>query len=143
MDSTEHSSKVKSFMLDVLCPLITESDVVSNELLNVILTNLVEPHKRERKHAYTLAKELIVKTSETLEPYIQAVIHLPFPYNNQKVLWTTGVVPEHLHHSLKLIDLKQNSYIQLQKAAKLNTCLIVCKFLKDDDTWEIISMSYT
>ncbi|XP_073962358.1 cohesin associated factor B pds5 isoform X2 [Choristoneura fumiferana] len=70
--NTEHSSKVKSFMLDVLCPLITESDVVSNELLNVILTNLVEPHKRERKHAYTLAKELIVKTSETLEPYIQA-----------------------------------------------------------------------
>ncbi|XP_063369502.1 sister chromatid cohesion protein PDS5 homolog B [Cydia amplana] len=70
--NTEHSSKVKSFMLDVLCPLITESDVVSNELLNVILMNLVEPNKRERKHAYALAKELISKTSETLEPYIQA-----------------------------------------------------------------------
>ncbi|XP_050356035.1 sister chromatid cohesion protein PDS5 homolog B isoform X2 [Nymphalis io] len=70
--NTEHSSKVKSFMLDVLCPLITESDVVSNELLNVILVNLVEPNKREHKHAYSLAKELIVKTSETLEPYIQA-----------------------------------------------------------------------
>ncbi|XP_052745025.1 sister chromatid cohesion protein PDS5 homolog B isoform X1 [Bicyclus anynana] len=70
--NTEHSSKVKSFMLDVLCPLITESDVVSNELLNVILMNLVEPNKREHKHAYSLAKELIIKTSETLEPYIQA-----------------------------------------------------------------------
>ncbi|XP_028176870.1 sister chromatid cohesion protein PDS5 homolog B-B isoform X2 [Ostrinia furnacalis] len=70
--NTEHSTKVKSFMLDVLCPLITESDVVSNELLNVILTNLVEPNKREHKYAYALAKELIVKTSETLEPYIQA-----------------------------------------------------------------------
>ncbi|KAG7300964.1 hypothetical protein JYU34_015317, partial [Plutella xylostella] len=68
----EHSNKVKSFMLDVLCPLITESDVVSNELLNVLLTNLVEPHKRERKHAYALAKELLGKTSDTLEPYIQA-----------------------------------------------------------------------
>ncbi|CAH0596949.1 unnamed protein product [Chrysodeixis includens] len=70
--NTEHSTKVKSFMLDVLCPLITESDVVSNELLNVILINLVEPNKREHKHAYSLSKELIVKTSETLEPYIQA-----------------------------------------------------------------------
>ncbi|KAL0861628.1 hypothetical protein ABMA27_009125 [Loxostege sticticalis] len=70
--NTEHSTKVKSFMLDVLCPLITESDVVSNELLNVILMNLVEPNKREHKHAYALAKELIVKTNETLEPYIQA-----------------------------------------------------------------------
>ncbi|KAF9800244.1 hypothetical protein SFRURICE_010004 [Spodoptera frugiperda] len=69
---TEHSTKVKSFMLDVLCPLITESDVVSNELLNVILMNLVEPNKRDHKYAYSLAKELIVKTSETLEPYIQA-----------------------------------------------------------------------
>jgi sister chromatid cohesion protein PDS5 len=60
-------------MLDVLCPLITESDVVSNELLNVILINLVEPNKREHKHAYALAKELIIKTNETLEPYIQGV----------------------------------------------------------------------
>ncbi|GBP62684.1 Sister chromatid cohesion protein PDS5 homolog B-B, partial [Eumeta japonica] len=70
--SGEHSNKVKSFMLDVLCPLITESDVVSNELLNVILINLVEPNKRDKKHAYALANELIVKTSETLEPYLQA-----------------------------------------------------------------------
>ncbi|XP_013182149.1 PREDICTED: sister chromatid cohesion protein PDS5 homolog B [Papilio xuthus] len=69
--NTEHSTKVKSFMLDVLCPLITESDVVSNELLNVILMNLVEPNKRDHKHAYSLAKDLIVKTSETLEPFIQ------------------------------------------------------------------------
>ncbi|XP_047520595.1 sister chromatid cohesion protein PDS5 homolog B-B isoform X2 [Pieris napi] len=70
--NSEHSSKVKSFMLDVLCPLITESDVVSNELLNVILINLVEPNKRDNKHAYALAKELLAKTCDTLEPYIQA-----------------------------------------------------------------------
>ncbi|CAK1543464.1 unnamed protein product [Leptosia nina] len=68
----EHSSKVKSFMLDVLCPLITESDVVSNELLNVILINLVDPNKRDHKYAYALAKDLITKTCDTLEPYIQA-----------------------------------------------------------------------
>ncbi|XP_046390975.1 sister chromatid cohesion protein PDS5 homolog A isoform X2 [Ischnura elegans] len=67
----EHSGKVKSFMLDVLCPVITESDVVSNELLDIILMNVVEPNKSQRKNAYLLAKELVVKCSDTLEPYIQ------------------------------------------------------------------------
>ncbi|XP_046671895.1 sister chromatid cohesion protein PDS5 homolog B isoform X2 [Homalodisca vitripennis] len=68
----EHSSKVKSFMLDVLCPLITESDIVSNELLDIILMNIVEPNKSTRKNSYLLAKDLVVKCSDTLEPYIQA-----------------------------------------------------------------------
>ncbi|XP_019881586.2 sister chromatid cohesion protein PDS5 homolog B isoform X1 [Aethina tumida] len=68
----EHSGRVKSFMLDVLCPLITESDMVGNDLLDIILMNIVEPCKSQKKNAYFLAKELIVKTSETLEPYIQA-----------------------------------------------------------------------
>lgn len=68
----EHSGRVRSFMLDVLCPLITESDIVSNDLLDIILMNIVEPNKTQRKNACHLAKELIVKTSETLEPYIQA-----------------------------------------------------------------------
>lgn len=72
--SDEHSGKVKSFMLDVLCPLITESDVLSNELLDIILMNIVEPNKSQKKNAYHLAKDLIVKCSDTLEPYIQAVI---------------------------------------------------------------------
>ena len=60
-------------MLDVLCPLITESDIVSNELLDIILINIVEPNKTQRKNAYSLAKDLVVKCSDTLETYIQAV----------------------------------------------------------------------
>lgn len=68
----EHSGKVKSFMLDVLCPLINESDVVSNDLLDIILSNVLEPAKSQRKNAYQLAKDLVVKCSDTLEPYIQA-----------------------------------------------------------------------
>jgi len=67
----EHSAKVKSFMLDVLCPLISECDTVSNELLNIILGNIVEPIKTSKKNTYQLAKDLIIKCSETLEPYIQ------------------------------------------------------------------------
>ena len=73
MFSDEHSGKVKSFMLDILCPLITESDSVSNELLDIILSNIVEPLKSQRKNAYKLARELLLKCSDTLEPYIQAV----------------------------------------------------------------------
>lgn len=71
--SNEHSGKVKSFMLDVLCPLITESDNVSTQLLDIILINIVEPNKSARKNAYQLAKDLIVKTSETIEQYITQV----------------------------------------------------------------------
>lgn len=71
--SDEHSERVKSFMLDVLTPLIIESDTLSTELLNIILMNIVEPNKSQRKNAFQLASELIVKTSQTLEPYIQNV----------------------------------------------------------------------
>lgn len=71
--SDEHSGKVKSFMLDVLCPLITESDNVSPELLDIILINIVEPNKSAKKNSYHLAKDLIVKTHETLEQYVQQV----------------------------------------------------------------------
>lgn len=63
-------------MLDILCPLITESDSVSNELLDIILSNIVEPLKSQRKNAYKLARELLLKCSDTLEPYIQAVLVL-------------------------------------------------------------------
>ncbi|CAD7088985.1 unnamed protein product [Hermetia illucens] len=69
--SDEHSGKVKNFILDIFCPLITESDNVSNELLDIILINIVEPNKSQRKNAYFLARELIMKTSDTLETYIQ------------------------------------------------------------------------
>ncbi|XP_035453019.1 uncharacterized protein LOC118278064 [Spodoptera frugiperda] len=49
------------------------------------------------------------------------------------VVSTTGVIPNHLHNSLKLIDLKDTIYITLQKAAILNTCRIVRKFMELDE----------
>jgi sister-chromatid-cohesion protein PDS5 len=63
-------------MLDVLCPLVSECDTVSNDLLNIILVNIVEPVKTAKKNTYHLAKELIIKCAETLEPYIQNVRHI-------------------------------------------------------------------
>ncbi|XP_052748596.1 uncharacterized protein LOC128200170 [Galleria mellonella] len=49
------------------------------------------------------------------------------------VLSSTGVIPNHLHHSLKQIGLRKNLYISLQKAVILNTCRIVRKFLDIDE----------
>lgn len=47
--------------------------MVASELLDIILINIVEPNKSQRKNAYSLAKDLILKCSNTLEPYIQSV----------------------------------------------------------------------
>ncbi|XP_065203683.1 sister chromatid cohesion protein PDS5 homolog B [Planococcus citri] len=92
----EHSAKVKSFMLDIMCPLISESDMVSHELLDIILINVVEPNKTQRRNAYALAKELINKCSDTLEPYIQA-------FFNQVLL--LGKEETHLSITNKMYDL--------------------------------------
>lgn len=69
----EHSVKVKSFMLDILAPLITESDSISNDLLDILLSNIIEPIKTQKKNAGALARELIIKTSDSLQPYVKSV----------------------------------------------------------------------
>jgi len=40
---------------------------------DLILLNIIEPLKTQRKNSASLAKEIISKTSDTLEPYIQQV----------------------------------------------------------------------
>ncbi|ESO93934.1 hypothetical protein LOTGIDRAFT_177294 [Lottia gigantea] len=91
--SEKHSSKVKNFMLDMMCPLISESDTVSPELLDTILINVVEPQKSQNKCAYDLARELLKRTSNAIEPYIQAF------FNNTLMLGKTSKsdVSNHLY----------------------------------------------
>lgn len=67
-----HSEKVKNFMLDVLKPLIIESDTVSSKLLQIILMQIIDPKKSANKQAYWLASQILDKTSSTLEPYISS-----------------------------------------------------------------------
>ena len=43
--SDKHNVKVKNFMLDVMAPIIQEGESISQELLDSILINLVEPRK--------------------------------------------------------------------------------------------------
>lgn len=56
-----------------MAPLISEADSVSQELLDLILANIIEPRKSQNRNAYYLARDLLKKTSSTIEPYIQAV----------------------------------------------------------------------
>jgi sister chromatid cohesion protein PDS5 len=71
----EHSEKVKTFMRKILVPLLSESDSISNEFLDIILINNVEPNKTQKKNAYNLAKDLIKKTTDSLMMYIQSFLN--------------------------------------------------------------------
>lgn len=65
-----HSEKVKNFMIDMLTPLILESDATSPELMEIMFTQLIEPKKSHAKHACLLAREVIKKSIKTLSPYL-------------------------------------------------------------------------
>lgn len=66
-----HTNKIQNFMLDVMCPIIQEGESASQELLDTILINIIEPQKSENPVAYKLAGEFIRRTATSLEPYLQ------------------------------------------------------------------------
>lgn len=82
--SDKHSTKVIGFMLDVMCPLLTEADIVSQELLDIILACILEPFKTQRRAAYNLARDLIRRSSSAIEPYVQTF------FNNALMLGKTS-----------------------------------------------------
>ncbi|XP_037953062.1 sister chromatid cohesion protein PDS5 homolog B-B [Teleopsis dalmanni] len=92
----EHSSKVKNFIIDILNPLITEADNFTFELLDLILINIVEPNKSQNKYAFQLAEQLILKTSDSLEPIIKM-------FFNQVIIMDN--VDKNLAISTKIYDL--------------------------------------
>lgn len=75
-----HSTKVKNFMLDMMCPLLLEADTISQPLLDIILDQIVEPRKTQNKNSYNLARDIIKRTQTTLEPYVHAF------FNNALIL---------------------------------------------------------
>ena len=68
---SEPNQKVKTFMLDIMHPLITEADNVGFELLDVIFKHSIEPDKTQNSSAYEICRLLITKTSEALSIYIK------------------------------------------------------------------------
>lgn len=75
----------------------------------------------DKINKYTELKQEIIRIWNLHKAYIVPL-----------VLSTTGVIPIHLHHSLKILELPPLTYVTMQKAAILNTCRIVRKFLETD-----------
>ncbi|XP_071951417.1 sister chromatid cohesion protein PDS5 homolog A-B-like isoform X2 [Antedon mediterranea] len=73
--SDNHASKVRTFMLDIMCPLISENDAVASELLERILVNLLDSKKIENPSAFILARDLIKRTASSIEPSIQVLFN--------------------------------------------------------------------
>jgi sister-chromatid-cohesion protein PDS5 len=67
----EQSSKVKMYMMDVMSSIIQEGESLSQEILDAILVNLVEPTKTNSAAVYNFAVDFVRKASQYLEPYIQ------------------------------------------------------------------------
>ncbi|XP_063891684.1 uncharacterized protein LOC135117143 [Helicoverpa armigera] len=86
-------------------------------------------------NTHNLQKTIVEKISkyEELKEEVTRIWRQDKVYVVPIVVSTTGVIPNHLHHSLKLIELKDSTYILLQKAAILNTCRIVRKFMQLDE----------
>ncbi|XP_078513287.1 sister chromatid cohesion protein PDS5 homolog B [Lissotriton helveticus] len=65
-----HNQKVHMHMVDLMSSIVCEGDTVSQELLDTVLVNLVPAHKNLNKQAYDLAKALLKRTAQSIEPYI-------------------------------------------------------------------------
>uniref|UniRef100_A0A6I8P2D9 PDS5 cohesin associated factor A n=1 Tax=Ornithorhynchus anatinus TaxID=9258 RepID=A0A6I8P2D9_ORNAN len=80
--NNSHNKKVQMHMLDLMSSIIMEGDGVTQELLDSILINLIPAHKNLNKQAFDLAKVLLKRTVQTIEPCIANALHLsfsPFP----------------------------------------------------------------
>ncbi|KAG8200522.1 hypothetical protein JTE90_000597 [Oedothorax gibbosus] len=75
-----HSTKVKNFMLDMMCPLLLEADTISQPMLDTILEQIVEPRKTKNPNSYNLSRDIIKRTHATMEPYVHAF------FNNALIL---------------------------------------------------------
>uniref|UniRef100_A0A8C3CTS2 PDS5 cohesin associated factor B n=1 Tax=Cairina moschata TaxID=8855 RepID=A0A8C3CTS2_CAIMO len=79
-----HNQKVHMHMVDLMSSIICEGDTVSQELLDTVLVNLVPAHKNLNKQAYDLAKALLKRTAQAIEPYITNVIVFIFQSNDNE-----------------------------------------------------------
>uniref|UniRef100_A0A671MAP9 Sister chromatid cohesion protein PDS5 homolog B-like n=1 Tax=Sinocyclocheilus anshuiensis TaxID=1608454 RepID=A0A671MAP9_9TELE len=77
-----HNQKVHMHMVDLMSSIVCEGDSVSQELLDTVLVNLVPAHKNLNKQAYDLAKALLKRTAQAIEPYITNVSKHDILYND-------------------------------------------------------------
>ena len=84
-------------------------------------THNIQNTMAEKKRKYNDLSDEIEKMWQLRKVYIVPI-----------VLSTTGVIPKALHEGLKILGIRREVYILLQKAAILNTTRIVRKFLSHD-----------
>ncbi|CAK1550990.1 unnamed protein product [Leptosia nina] len=81
--------------------------------------------------------------SEKLNKYIDLSVEIKSQWKVKLVktipiiISSTGIIPQTLHTSLAQLNIHPLTYVTLQKAAILNTCRIVRKFLNTDSTTTI------
>ncbi|MEE6462217.1 hypothetical protein FKM82_001523 [Ascaphus truei] len=68
--NNSHNQKVQMHMLDLMSSITMEGDGVTQELLDSILINLIPAHKNLNRQAFDLAKILLKRTAQTIEPCI-------------------------------------------------------------------------
>lgn len=90
-------------------------------------TNNIQTTIAEKIRKYTELQEEIRRVWK-----MDKVIIVPIVISN------TGVIPTTLHNSLRILNLPKYTFINLQKAAILNTCRIVRKFLQLSSDNEIV-----
>lgn len=108
----EPNPKVRSFMLDIMSPLIAEADTVSNELLDVILKHIIEPEKSQNANAYELCKQLITKTSEALSIYVKNFLCTELVQTYDRAYESTSTIN-------KIFDVMFELYTIAPKSVKL------------------------
>ncbi|GFR06797.1 sister chromatid cohesion protein PDS5 homolog B-B [Trichonephila clavata] len=136
--SGDHILKAKRHIINLLCPLITDSDVVTQELLDVILIHLVEPVKSQRPTASLIGKEIFLKTASTLEPYIQAF------YNNAFILGASvqSSLSSHLYPLIYEINLL-NSGVLLTVIPRLEYKLKSTDIAERTEVTEILGRMFS
>ncbi|CAH2094069.1 unnamed protein product [Euphydryas editha] len=105
-------------------PDVTLVDKV-NKTAQIIDIAVPNTHNLQNTIAEKLSKYTDLKIELTRMWKLNNVTIIPV------VISTTGVIPRQFHHSLKILDIPPKTYLSLQKAAILNTCRIVRKFLQN------------
>ncbi|XP_064405270.1 sister chromatid cohesion protein PDS5 homolog B-B-like [Halichondria panicea] len=83
--------KVKNYLLDMLVLLLHEGEIVSPDILDTMLTNIIDPVKSSNKPVYSFTVELIRKASSYIEP------HLHKFFNNMLVVGNSSESELGLH----------------------------------------------
>lgn len=71
--SEKTTTKVKSLLFELLCPLLNESDQISSRVLDTLFARIIEPQKSNNKEAYTLAVNLLKRGNQHFEFLVQNV----------------------------------------------------------------------